>query len=107
MVKYDEIKYDPKVVEYREIREKTDVIRSEAMYYAFQNNMHNKFNDLIKKNNIFFYEDDTNVVENIVLYHSIDDEESNFDLFYKNKVTIFYPHYVINIKMINLIISLN
>ena len=91
--KYDEIKYDPKVVEYREIREKTDVIRSEAMYYAFQNNMHNKFNDLIKKNNIFFYEDDTNVVENIVLYHSIDDEESNFDLFYKNKVTIFYPYY--------------
>ena len=91
--KYDKIRYDYKITEYREIREKTDVVTSEAMYYAFKENLHEKFNKVIKDNDIYFYEDDTKVVENLVLFHSIDDEENNFDIFYKNKVTIFFPYY--------------
>ena len=90
---YDKIRYDNRIIEYKEIREKSSTVINEAMYYVFKEKLSDKFNDVIKDNNIFFYETDTHVVENLVLFHSIDKDKTNFDIFYDKKVTIFFPYY--------------
>ncbi len=91
--RYDKIKYDNKIVKYKEVREKCDNVVNEAMYYAFKEKLTDKFHDVIKKNDIYFYEDDTHVVENLVLFHSIKDDKKAFDIFYEKKINIFFPYY--------------
>jgi hypothetical protein len=65
----------------------------EAMYFAFKEKLTDKFNDVIKKNSVFFTEGDTAIVSNLVLFHTIDKDESIFDIFFSKKVTIFFPFY--------------
>ena len=90
---YDKIRYNNDIIRYKEIREKADSVINEAMYYAFKENLSDKFNDVIKDNKVFFLESDTHVVENLLLFHKIKDEESIFDIFYSKKINIFFPYY--------------
>lgn len=82
-----------KIEEYKKAREKAKNVMDEAMYFAFKTKFSDKFNEVIKKNNIFFTETDTAIVTNLVLFHSIDKEKSNFDLFFEKKVNVFFPKY--------------
>ena len=90
---YDKIRYNNDIIKYKEIREKTDMVINEAMYFAFKENLSEKFNKVIKDNEIFFLENDTHIVENLLLFHKIKDEDSIFDIFFNKKVNIFFPYY--------------
>ena len=90
---YDKIRYNNDVIKYKEIREKCDSVINEAMYFAFKEKLSDKFNDVIKDNKVMFLENDTHVVENLLLFHSVNKEETIFDIFFKKKVTIFFPYY--------------
>ena len=90
---YEKIRYDNNIVKYKEVREKTKTVLDEAMYYAFKEKLTDKFNSIVKENNIFFTNGDTEIVTNLVLFHSVDKEETNFNIFYNKKVNIFFPYY--------------
>ena len=90
---YENIRYDNNIVQYKEIREKTKVVFDEAMYFAFKEKLADKFNDAISSNKIYFTNEDTSIVTNLVLFHQIDKEKNAFDTFYEKKVNIFLPYY--------------
>ena len=90
---YDKVRYDNNIIKYKEVREKTKVVMDEGMYFAFKEKLTDKFNDVVKKNDIYFTEGDTAIVSNLVLFHSINNEKTIFDIFFSKKVTIFFPYY--------------
>ena len=89
----DEELDDGKIEEYKKARENAKNVMDEAMYFSFKTKLSDRFNEVIKKNNIFFTETDTGVVTNLVLFHSIDHEKNNFELFFEKKVNVFFPKY--------------
>lgn len=96
---YKKIKNSENIIEYKRIRQEVAGIFDDCIMYSAQKQRQNKFLKTIKKNNLIFDFNDSNVIKNFILFHKLDEEESNFDLYIKENVNILSKDYILLSKI--------
>lgn len=92
---YNSIKNNAKILKYKEIREKVNIIYEECLMFTYNNNLLGKFDECISKNNLIFRKTDTNIATNFLIFHSVSDEPTIFEEYYAKQMNILNVNYAL------------
>lgn len=90
---YNILKDQENIKNYKKTRDKIKIVLDDCLLQAVVNRQDAKFAEMINSNRILFEPSDTNIVGNLVIFHSIGDEPSVFMDYYNKYMNILNVNY--------------